>query len=221
MTARRVFLDVGSHLGESLVVAMEPQWRFDRIWAFEPTATCIPALEGMSDERVEIVRAGLWSSDTQMTIHDPGTLHASVDPAASHHGRTEVCQFLDASHWFRDHIMPGDRVWMKVNIEGAEIDVLGRLIESGQIQKVDFLVVHFDAEKHGRHAEAALIRERLNSSGVNWREAREVMFGRTDSAKVRTWLAWTESQRTYWWRQRAEHTARRWVFQVRTRLRLL
>ena len=200
---------------------MEPQWSFDQIWAFEPTATCFSALDAMRDDRVEIVRAGLWSSDTQMTIHDPGTLHASVDPVASYHGRTEVCHFLDAGQWFRDHIMLGDRVWLKVNIEGAEIDVLGRLIESGQIQKVEFLVVHFDAEKHGRYDEAALIRERLNSSGVNWREARDVMFGRTDSAKVRTWLAWTEDQRTYWRRQRVEHTARRWVFQVRRRLRLL
>lgn len=203
------------------MVAMEPQWRFDLIWAFEPTATCIPTLDAMCDERVEIVRAGLWSSDARMAIHDPGTLHASVDPASSHHGRTEVCHFLDAGQWFRDHIMLGDRVWMKVNIEGAEIDVLGRLIESGQVQKVDFLVVHFDAEKHGRHDEAAQIRERLNSAGVNWREAHEVMFGRTDSAKVRTWLAWTDGQRTYWRRQQVEHIARRWVFLVRRRLGLL
>ena len=93
-----------------------------------------------------------------MTIHDPGTLHASLDPVASHHGSTEVCDFLDAGQWFRDHIMLGDRVWMKVRSQwrGRKIDVLERLIESGQVQKVDFLVVHFDAEKHGRHDEDRL-----------------------------------------------------------------
>jgi hypothetical protein len=113
----KVFLDVGGHVGETLTVAMEPRWGFDRIWTFEPASACRERLRALADERVTVVPAGLWSSDTTMEPHDPGTLHASIDAAASRHGQTEECRFIDAAAWMAEHVDDGDRVWMKVNVE--------------------------------------------------------------------------------------------------------
>jgi hypothetical protein len=200
---------------------MRSEWRFDRLWAFEPTSACLPALREFADERVEIVHAGLWSSGTEMDIYDPGTLHGSVDSTASRAGTVERCRFLDASAWMAQRISDDDEVWMKINIEAAEIEVLSRLLDTGQIDKVNHLVVHFDVEKVGRGDEAASMRRRLDASGVAWREARDVMFGRTASAKAASWLAFTHGQRRRWWRGRIEHSARHQIFRARRRLRLV
>lgn len=215
---RKVFLDVGGHEGESLRAALADRWGFDRLWTFEPTSTCLPALRALADERVVIVPAGLWKSDTSMDIHDPGALHASVDEAASRGQEVERCEFIDAARWMAENIDPSDIVWMKVNIESAEVEVLSRLIDSGEIRKVDHLVVHFDVEKVGRADAAIPVRSGLDDSGVEWFEARDVLFGRTDSAKVETWLARTHGYRWAFLRRRYEHRLRARIWETRRSL---
>ena len=215
---RRVFLDVGGHTGESVSAALDRRWGFDRVWTFEPTKRCVEILEGIPDDRLTVVPAGWWSADTEMVIHDPGTLHASVDAAASRAGEVEHCRFVDAARWMAENIDADDQVWLKINIEGAEVDVLDRLLTSGEIAKVRHLVVHFDIEKLGQPDKAVAMRARLDGAGVPWREASAVMFGRTDTAKVHTWLAWTEGRRLSFTRQKVEHLLRRQVFLLRRRL---
>jgi FkbM family methyltransferase len=215
---RRVFLDVGGHVGESLSVAMQPRWRFERIWTFEPTASCAAELEAMSDRRVTVVPAGWWSSDMEMDVHDPGRLHASVLPEASVFGQVERCRFVDAGRWMADNISERDTVWLKINVEASEVEVLERLLDTGEIRKVDHLVVHFDVDKLGRASDAIPVRRRLGEAGIEWREAKDVMFGRTDQQKVATWLAWTEGRRAEFVRHKWEHQIRRRVWRARRRI---
>lgn len=217
--ARRVFLDVGGHTGESVVAALDRRWGFDRIWTFEPTRRCVEVLESIADDRVTVVPAGWWSTDADMVIHDPGTIRASVDARASQLGEEEVCSFLDAARWMSENIDDSDVVWLKMNIEGAEIEVLDRLLTSGEIRKVSYLVVHFDVEKFGETDQAARTRALLDGAGVPWREAGTVMFGRTATAKVNSWLAWTHGHRVQFTRQKVEHLLRRRVFLARRWLR--
>jgi FkbM family methyltransferase len=219
LMSRRVFLDVGGHTGESVSAALDQHWAFDRIWTFEPTRRCVEILEHIADDRLTVVPAGWWSADTEMVIHDPGTLHASVDAGASRAGEVEHCSFLDAARWMSENIDSSDLVWLKVNIEGAEVEVLDRLLTSGEITKVTHLVVHFDIEKLGQPDQAAAMRARLDVAGVPWREASSVMFGRTDTSKVNTWLAWTHGDRLRFTRQKVEHLLRRRVFLARMWLR--
>lgn len=216
---RRVFLDAGGHDGETLMVVQQPRWGFDRIWTFEPTSACVARLEALADERTEVVAAGLWSCDALMDIHDPGTLHASVDATASRFGDVESCRFIDAATWMGEHVTAHDEVWMKINVEAAEIAVLDRLLESGEIATVDHLVVHFDAEKVGRSDEADEMRRRLDAAGVPYSDAADVMFGRTVEDKTICWLTHTRGGRWSFVRRRTEHRARALVWRIRRRLR--
>ena len=223
---RRIFLDVGGHLGETLAVAVQPRWRFDRIWTFEPASECLPALRALADERVEVVPAGWWSSDTTLDLHEPGHLGASAATGTRRAGgAVETCRFIDAARWMAENIESTDTVWMKVNIEAAEVEVLRRLLDTGEIAKVDHLVVHFDIERvvDDQEHQADDMRRRLSEAGVSYREAPEVMFGRTRAAKTENWLAWTEAGRIERFRyvgaRRAIHSARRQVFRVRRYLR--
>ncbi len=183
--------------------------------------TCVAALEAMADDRVTVVPAGWWSSDTEMDIHDPGTLHASVESAASRFGEVERCRFIDAAAWTAEHVTAADHVWLKINVEASEVEVLDRLLATGEIAKVDHLVVHFDVEKVGLGHKAVGARARLDGAGVRWREADEVLFGRTDSAKIATWLAWTHGDRWGFVRRKVAHRSRQRVFLARRWLQRL
>lgn len=218
---RKVFIDAGGHLGETLSVAMQPRWAFDKIWTFEPTRECAEVLRAMADDRVDVVQAGLWSADTVLNVHDPGALHASVDPVASRDGEIESCVFLDAAEWMSANVVASDLVWMKLNVEAAEVEILRRLIESRQIGRIDHLVVHFDVEKVGRGAEAVEIRQALDDAGLDWSEAGDVMYGRTASNKIECWLGRTHGDQWRFHRRRAEHNARAFIWRRRKRLRLV
>ena len=190
----RVFLDVGGHLGETLAEVVDPKWRFDRIVVFEPASACWPALEALGDDRVELCRFGLWREDAAMVLHDPGAIGASVAPEKAITHLSEDCQFVDAAKWFEANVSQDDTVFCKLNCEGAECDVLDRLLDTGQHSKIDHLLVHFDVQKVPSLAHrAAPTARRLDVSGVSWLEARKIMFGRSHAKKTANWLAWCEA----------------------------
>ncbi|MCO5321155.1 MAG: hypothetical protein M9922_07125 [Microthrixaceae bacterium] len=222
MSKRRVFLDVGGHVGETLGEVMKPRWGFDRIWSFEPVRECVIELDRIvashNDDRVTIVPAGWWSSDTEMLLNNPGALNASIEEIAGAEA-SEQCRFIDAAGWMAENIGLEDEVWLKLNIEASEVAVLGRLLDTGEIDKIDHLVVHFDVELAGKFSEANAMRKRLNESDVPWREANRVMFGRTQEAKTSTWLAWTNGSRVGFSLNMMEHRARRVLWQARVKAR--
>lgn len=221
---RRVFLDVGGHLAETLAVAVHPRWGFDRIWTFEPSSRCLDALNAVIDDRVAVVDAGWWSSDTEMDLHDPGTLGGSVGAARVRVGDVERCRFIDAAEWLNRHIEPGDEVWAKVNIEGAEVEVLRHLLQTGTIGLIDHLVVRFDVEKvPNERWRADELRAELRAAGVAFVEGRDVMFGRDVGARTSCWLQWTERagprDRLAFERRKIEHRARKLVYRGRRWIR--
>ena len=192
--ARRVFLDVGGHIGETLAEVVKPRWRFDRIWTFEPASACRPSLERIADHRVEVVPAGWWTRTATLELHDPGAIGASIVADKSLTAAVEWCQFVDAADWMEQHLREDDHVWLKLNCEGAECDVLEHLLDRGAIARVDHLLVHFDVEKIPSMADrAAPTRRRLDDAHVEVVEPRQIMFGRSHALQTANWLAWSEA----------------------------
>ncbi|MEI2637402.1 MAG: FkbM family methyltransferase [Microthrixaceae bacterium] len=216
----RVFLDVGAHVGETLAVVIDRRWGFDRIYCFEPSPDCWEAIESLADDRVELSHFGLWSSDTTMELHDSGEIGASLfETKALGDGATRV-ELHDATEWFADNVSHSDQVVMKLNCEGAECEVLDRLLDSGEIHKVDELVVHFDVRKvPGMEHREAITRHRLEAAGVHYDSADEVFFGRNVTEKTANWLDYLSSGPLGRFRhrvlRRAEHAARVRLYRLR------
>jgi FkbM family methyltransferase len=186
----RVFLDVGAHVGESLTPALDPRYRFDRVVCFEPVRACWAELERLSDRRVEICRFGLWKEEARRSIHDAGSLGASVLAEGSSGGRTEVVELRQASGWFRDELAEDDLVFLKLNCEGSECDILDDLLRSGEIRKVNSALVDFDVRKVTRlaHRERE-VRERLDAAGHSGLlRLKEEHKGPTHTATIDNWL---------------------------------
>jgi FkbM family methyltransferase len=212
----RTFLDIGAHLGETLAVAGDPRWGFEEIHAFEPGSACWPSLDSIADERVKIHRFGLWSEDASLVLHDPGAIGASLFGAKSLTEEVETVELRDASTWFREHLAPSDEVVAKINCEGAEVEILRSLLDSGEIRKIDELVVHFDVRKvPGMESEEADVRSRLEDAGVPYHAAEQILFGRNVTEKTHNWLEWYFSGRLGRFRH---EVIRRNEFRFRVRL---
>lgn len=165
---RRVFLDVGAHIGETLQEVIKPRWRFDAIYAFEPVvAANIDELERYRDDRVELVRAGWWTESTQLPVFEPGAIGASIHAAKSRTSHSVLCSFVDAAEWVREHTAENDTIWLKLNCEGAECHIINRLNDEGLLSRINYLLVHFDVEKvPGEEFRAHQARNVLARSGV-------------------------------------------------------
>ena len=195
--SRRIFIDVGGHRGWTLGHAVNPRWRFDRIWVFEPARSCLPVLRTAADDRTEIVNAGWWTSDTELELHDPGTVGASVIAGKARTETVERCQFIDAARWMTEHIRTDDVVWMHLNCEAAEVAILDRLLETGELYKVSYLHVQFDVEKvPGMRYQAAEMRARLESANIPFTEAKQF----ASRSGLSNWLRWTEASPLVRWR---------------------
>jgi FkbM family methyltransferase len=219
----KVFLDIGAHIGETLSVVRQPRWGFDRIVCFEPAPVCWPQIEALADERVELCRFGLWSEDKTITLHNPGYVGASIAADSSAVTDTMECEFRDAAAWFAQNLAEGDLVYAKINIEGAEADLIDRLFQSGELSKIDHLLVHFDVRKAPSlaHREPG-IHAALLASGVDFQPAEKIQFGGVIRG-TRNWLRWVEGNP--WTRdlrfkvlRRCGHAVRRRLYPTKLRL---
>lgn len=191
----KIMLDVGAHVGETLSIAMESRWGFDRIYSFEPAPQCWDALAAIADDRVQILRFGLWSGDETLVLHDPGCIGASLIEDKKLIGTTAEVVVKDAARWFEENLRADDEIVMKVNCEGAECDVLDHLLSSGQLAKVDELLVHFDVSKIPSHAHReAETRKRLDAAAVPYQAAERIFFGKNIQAKTINWLSWYQAR---------------------------
>lgn len=186
----KVFLDVGANSGQTLRAVLPLD--FDRIVCFEPAPICWPRIEALADERVELAKFGLWNKTGEQPLFQPGTKGGGLwRKDNGHTDETEVCRFVRASDWMRDNIAPGDVVYLKLNVEGSECDILDDLLDSGEFAKVAYLMVDFDVRKiaHLKHREAEM-RERLSVyPHPRVQFCRIAMVGNTHVERIQHWLS--------------------------------
>lgn len=194
---RRIFLDVGAHTGQTLAAVLDPVFRFDRIVCFEPSSRCWAKLEAMADARVRIERFGLWHQNCEKSIFDPGGKGASLFVKDKHRPAmtSELCKFRRASEWFKKNIEAGDTVFLKLNCEGAECDILDDLLDSGEFSKVTYAMIDFDVRKISseKHREAETRARLAPFPFPRVAFTKQVMFGATHQARIKNWLTSVEA----------------------------
>ena len=187
----KVFLDVGAHDGGTLAAVRDPKFGFDRIYCFEPARACWPALEAFRDERVAVCRFGLWNRTCDHELYDPGSVGASVFPDKFQDTRSgEPARFVRATAWFREHLRDNDEIYLKLNCEGAEADIVEDLLESGELVRVRSVMIDPDVRKipSQAHREREL-RDRLAASRLtNYAMEEDVMIGATHHERIQHWL---------------------------------
>ncbi len=196
----KVFLDVGAHTGSTLHAVRDPKYAFDRIYCFEPASSCWAALESVADDRVKVCRFGLWNRTCEHALHGAGSVAATVFQEKFRAALTteETARFVRATNWFEDNLDERDDVFLKLNCEGAEVDIVEDLLESGQLARVRAVMIDPDVRKIPSHAHREQeLRARLTESGLaNYSMADDVMVGGTHRARIQNWLRTVGAERS-------------------------
>ena len=188
----KIFIDVGGHVGETVEAVLDPGYGFERIYSFEPVRSCAEAIRAINDRRLVVIEAGLSNSDRDAIIFGAGSVGASIYQDHPHAvGCAERCRFLDATRWFRENLSSGDRVYMKLNCEGSECDILESLLDSGEYSKITQVMIDFDARKipSQRHRVESLKLRLKNQRYMNFSFPEELMYGMgSHFGGIRNWL---------------------------------
>lgn len=223
---RRVFLDIGAHIGETLAVVRQPRWGFAEIHSFEPAPQCWPALEALADDRVTLWKAGLSDRNGRVDLYDAGSVGASLSADKDGIGHVPTtCDFRSAGDWFEEHF-PADQsveVFAKINVEGAEPEIIESLRSRGQLSRIDHLLIHFDVRKVPARAPLeSRTRGWLEVAGIEYVDARAFMHGGVTRG-TRNWLVWCGLRRSwqkagYRWLRMVEGRARAALYPLKLRL---
>jgi FkbM family methyltransferase len=197
----KVFLDVGSNTGQTIREIVEPRYGldriflkygFERIYCFEP----VPELQQViareyRDPRIVINGVGLWKETCEKPIFSPGLQRGSIfaDKVNVDPQHSAICKFVRASDWFREHLTETDEVYLKLNCEGSEVDIIEDLLESNEYRKVTSLGVAFDVKKiPSQRAREIEIKRRLEVCGYRNYVDIEIKHGDSLREKIHSWL---------------------------------
>jgi FkbM family methyltransferase len=197
----RTFIDVGGYHGESSLAALDPAFGFDRVFCFEPVASCAEVIRRrIADERLVLVQACLLDSRGSVTIYNPGTLGASVYPdAPAYQGVSapETAVAIDAGDFFGAFVGPSDEVWLKLNCEGSECAVLESLLAADACAAIKDVLVDFDARKiPSQSHRVSPVHRRLLEERVPFSLPEDVQYGNvTNYGAIRNWLVVSGARR--------------------------
>ncbi|MGR8010912.1 FkbM family methyltransferase [Streptomyces hypolithicus] len=194
----RIFLDVGGHYGETLDVALDPAWAFDKIYCFEPAEPCRRILSGFRDIRVQVVPAGLSNRTGEATLYGTGLLGASVyadKKQLDAHVQAEAITLVRAADWLADNTTPGDEIYLKLNCEGSECDVLEDLLDSGLTKRLKSVYLDFDVRKIPSQVHRQeTVERRLREQNLHF-VTPDALAAPGGSGSVRKWLTTVSSPR--------------------------
>lgn len=190
----KIFLDVGAHEGQSLSAVLDPKYGFNKIFAFEPVKKLHGKLSEIAADKknIALLEYGLWNENTTKKIYSPGTLAGSLFSGHQdvNENDFELCQFVNASEWFNKNISDDDDVYVKLNCEGAEGDILFDLVKSKEIFKIKNVMIDFDVKKvKGFENTQQDVLDGFENVGFrSYSLCEVVMKGPTHITRIQSWL---------------------------------
>lgn len=188
----KLFLDVGAHKGQTARAVTASRYAFDQIICFEPATECIPYIESIGDKRITINPFGLWKETRKTRLFGAGDIGASIfkDKAIAVSTKTAEIQLVKASDWMSKNVKADDIVFMKLNCEGSECDILDDLIDSGEIYKIYNIMVDFDVRKiPSMRKREWKTRQKLRKHKIeNVCFCENVMIGESHEDRIHNWL---------------------------------
>jgi FkbM family methyltransferase len=151
----KIFLDIGAWKGDTAKSVLTSKHDFDKIYCFEPQLDLCDAIRALNNPKITVEEFGLWNkTDIVPLFTDANKKSGRVSHGATVYedkfsgaNRTADVRMMKASDWFCEHLNKEDYTVMKMNCEGAECDILEDLMDSGEFDKVDALMVDYDVRK--------------------------------------------------------------------------
>lgn len=141
----KYFIDCGAHCGESILMAKQKFGIDVNVFSFEP----VPGLANQliqiheNDTTIQIQNSAVWINNEIKKFHlseeytDGSSLLNNLNNLRDDHYLEVPC--FDLSSWITDCFNEDDYIILKLDIEGAEYEVLNKMIEDGSINLINEL----------------------------------------------------------------------------------
>lgn len=185
----KIFVDVGSHFGETLEEVRKDKYGFDKIYSIEPSNKCIKKLQAIKDHRINFFNFGLSNCNKDVQLYNSGLAKASIYTNIKNN-KYEIIKLVKASEWFKKHINSNNIVVVKLNCEGSECDIIEDLISSNEICKIYNILITFDVRffNQVRNRELKVRKMLKKTSLFNYCFSDNVMKGPTHGKRIENWL---------------------------------
>ena len=194
----KVFVDIGSHNGQTLKVIRDKKYNFGKIYGFEPSRKCFANLDKIAaaDKRIQICKFGLGLENHKIELFESGLMSASIYKSDGNFTEDsniekEEIEIVDASKWVKDNLSRSDINVAKINVEGSEIDILRSWLESDCINFFYSIVIMFDIRefKKYRHLEREIRNKLKSKKFYNYCDAFDIFRGKTHEKRINNWLS--------------------------------
>lgn len=175
-----VLIDCGASTG-SAIDELDAQFGpFAHIWAIEPNPENARHIR-RDDPRIEVIEAAVASRDGKSNLYlsdqfDGSTLYPEKISGNIRKDRFIEVATIDFADWLARTVTGADRVVCKMDIEGAEFEVLEHLLHTGRMKYIDLLLVEWHVSRFPnpwpRRWRRLLIKTRLllsNTKLLDWR----------------------------------------------------
>jgi FkbM family methyltransferase len=157
---RKIFLDCGGNNGCSVRMfrGLYDKEEEYEIYSFEPN----PVFDAWYDDlNVDLIKKAVWINDEELVFYQIENRQAGKESGASTLSKTKALNHknvivhelkvkgIDFSSWLFDNFKPEDEIILKMDIEGAEYEVLNRMCDDDTIKFINKLYVEFHWEKVG------------------------------------------------------------------------
>ena len=175
---KKVFIDGGANVGQS-TDAFLSQWphseEFD-IFMFEPTKGSCRLLNlnyVSKNSKITLEKKAMWIKDGTINFFTKGdlsqgnTLSEEKTKKEKRQYTKQEVQCINLSRWIQDSFSRDDFLILKMDIEGAEYEVLEHLSKSGALEMIDVLFMEIHGLKCNKSfEESCALVEIANSHGL-------------------------------------------------------
>lgn len=160
---RKIFIDGGANKGQSIeaFLAEWPNASEYEIYSFEASAGAEirQSLENIrkKHKNINIINKALWIEDTFKTFYDDEKTSSSLikeKPVA--YKSAEMVETVNLSNWIKDNFVYSDEIILKLDVEGAEYEILQQMMEEGTILMVNVLLAEIHGSKCGKSIEDSI-----------------------------------------------------------------
>lgn len=180
---RLVYIDMGANIGDTIEGHLANA-SSAHVFAFEPNPKLVAKLRHRfhTARNVAIYEAACWIIDGQTRLylgHDQsstlveGKAHTPEHPEFDiDYQRFALVRTIDFARWLRENFTEGDDICVKMDIEGAEYNVLQRLLDTGAIALIRELRCEWHFDRYPVHRDEHARIKALTSKRVklvDWR----------------------------------------------------
>lgn len=143
-----ILIDCGAFTGDSLPTLIKGYGPFERIVCFEANTSLVVQAPDNWSGSLEVINAAVWKEDGEMRffVGDQDISSSVMENKITGNFSLEnsnMVPCINLARWLEENTSAGDNVTLKIDIEGAEYDVLEKLSGNPVLKRLDNILVEW------------------------------------------------------------------------------